>query len=295
MIGYLLAFLSSLFFGIYIIPKKIVKLDTKYYLFYMSLGFVSISVISYLVSLLNGTNNESLFDPILLLIVLRGVSWFIASYLFLMAIDKIGISRSTQYKNLKGPLGVLLTLIFLSEFKVTNVFLVLLAAILTFFSALLFTIKKDNNKKVDRLGIIYACIASLFLGMNALIQKYVTNCDFIYTQQLYQSITIMITSYLYIIIKDKNTKQLGQIDFKNRILAFIGGSLYYFATYFNTLSYKYLPASIAFTIVNMSGVWSVIIGVLIFKEIDFKKNFKRIMVGLILSIIAIFALLFGKI
>lgn len=295
MIGYLLAFLSSLFFGIYIIPKKIIKLDTKYYLFYMSLGFVSISVISYLVSLFKGTNNESLFDPILLLIVLRGVSWFIASYLFLIAIDKIGISRSTQYKNLKGPLGVLLTLIFLSEFKVTNVFLVLLAAILTFFSALLFTIKKDNNKKVDRLGIIYACIASLFLGMNALIQKYVTNCGFIYTQQLYQSITIMITSYLYIIIKDKNTKQLGQIDFKNRMLAFIGGSLYYFATYFNTLSYKYLPASIAFTIVNMSGIWSVIIGILIFKEIDFKKNLKRIMLGLILSVIAIFALLFGKI
>lgn len=57
----------------------------------------------------------------------------------------------------------------------------------------------------------------------------------------------------------------------------------------------HLPASIAFTIVNMSGIWSVIIGVLIFKEIDFKKNFKRIMVGLILSVIAIFALLFGKI
>lgn len=113
----------------------------------MSLGFVSISVISYLVSLLNGTNNESLFDPILLLIVLRGISWFIASYLFLMAIDKIGISRSTQYKNLKGPLGGLLTLIFLSEFKVTNVFLVLLAAILTFFLLYYLRLKKIIIKK----------------------------------------------------------------------------------------------------------------------------------------------------
>lgn len=295
MIGYVLAFLSSLFFGIYIIPKKLIKLDTKYYLFYMSIGFVSISVISYLISLLNGTNNESLFHPVLALIVLRGVSWFGASYLFLMAIDKIGISRSTQYKNLKGPLGVLFTLIFLSEFKVTNVSLVLLAALLTFISALVFTIKKDNNNKVDKLGIIYACISSLFLGLNALIQKYVTNCGFIYTQQLYQSITIMITSYLYIIIKDNNTKELRQINFKSRILAFIGGILYYFATYFNTLAYKHLPASIAFTIINMSGIWSVFIGILIFKEIDFKKNFKRIMIGMILSIIAIFALLFGKI
>lgn len=181
----------------YIIPKKLVKLDTKYYLFYMSLGFVCISMISYLISLLTGNNSESLFHPVLLLIVLRGISWFVASYLFLISIDKIGISRSTQYKNLKGPLGVLLNLIFLWEFKVTNVFLVILSAILTFVSALLFTIKKDNNNKVNKSGIIYACIASLFLGINSLIQKYATNCGFIYTQQLYQSISILITSYIY--------------------------------------------------------------------------------------------------
>lgn len=294
MIGYLLAILSSLFFGIYIIPKKLVKLETKYYLFYMSLGFVSISLIAYFISILTGNNSEPLFHPVLILVILRGVSWFIASNLFLISIDKIGMSRSTQYKNLKGPLGVLLTLIFLAEFKVTNVFLVLLAALLTFISALLFTIKKDNTNKVDKFGIIYACIASLFLGINALIQKYVTNCGFIYTQQLYQSITIMIASYVYIIIKDKNIKKLSSINFKNIMLAFIGGLLYYFATYFNTLAYKYLPASIAFTIVNMSGIWSVLIGILIFKEIDIKKNYKRIMLGMLFSVIAIIALVFGK-
>lgn len=294
MIGYLLAILSSLFFGIYIIPKKIVKLDTKHYLFYMSLGFVAISLIAYLISLLTGNNNEPLFHPVLLLVCLRGLSWFVASNLFLISIDKIGMSRSTQYKNLKGPFGVLLTLIFLSEFKVTNVSLVLLAALLTFLSALLFTIKKDENKKIDKSGIIYACIASLFLSVNALIQKYVTNCGFVYMQQLYQSITILIASYIYVLIKDKTVKKLQIISFKNKILSFLGGVLYYFATYFNTLSYKTLPASISFTIINMSGLWSVLIGILIFKEIDFKKNYKRIILGIILLILSIFALLFGK-
>lgn len=293
MVGYILAVLSSVFFGIYIIPKKLAKIETKYYLFYMSLGFLFMSLIAYLCSLLSGNNNEQLFHPILILVVLRGISWFIASNLFLISIDKIGMSRSTQYKNLKGPLGVLLTLIFLAEFKVTNVFLVLFAALLTFFSALLFTIKKDN-KKIDKSGIIYACIASLFLAVNALIQKYVTNSGFIYTQQLYQSITIMIVSYIYIIIKDKNIVMPKGIENKNKILAILGGLLYYFATYFNTLSYKHLPASIAFTIVNMSGVWSVMIGIIIFKEINFKKHYKRIITGILLSIIAIIVLLFGK-
>lgn len=228
-----------------------------------------------------------------MLIILRGISWFVASYLYLLSIDKIGISRSSQYKNLKGPIGVMLTLIFLSEFKVTNVFLVILAAFLTFISALLFTIKKDN-KQVNKKGIIYAVISSVLLGINALIQKYVTNCGFVYTQALYQSITILLTSYLYIIVTEKNINNLRSITFKNKILSFIGGLGYYFATYFNTLSYKYLPASIAFTIVNMSGIWSVLIGILIFKEINFKENYKRILIGILFSVIAIFALLYGR-
>lgn len=289
--GYLLAILSSLFFGIYIIPKKLVKIKTKYYLFYMSFGFVIMSLIVYLFTLLIGKNTEALFHPVLILIVLRGISWFLASNLFLISIDKIGMSRSTQYKNLKGPLGVLLTLIFLSEFKVTNVFLVLLAALLTFTSALLFTIKKDNHK-IDKSGIIYAIIASLFLALNALIQKYITNYGFIYTQHLYQSITIMLVSFIYLIIKDKNLTTLKDITNKDMPLAFIGGLLYYFAAYFNTLAYKQLPASIAFTIINISGVWSVLIGILIFKEIDFKKNYKRISSGILLSVIAVIILLF---
>lgn len=293
MIGYIFAILSSIFFGIYIIPKKLVKVETKYYLFYMSIGFTFISSTAYLVSLLTGNNHEQLFHPVLILVIFRGIFWFLASNLFLISIDKIGMSRSTQYKNLKGPLGVLLTLIFLAEFKITNAFLVLLAALLTFTSALFFTIKKDNHK-IDKSGITYAIGASLFLAVNSLIQKYVTNSGFIYTQQLWQAITIMIITYTYIIIKNKNLKQLKTITSKNKVLAILGGLLYYFATYSNTLSYKHLPASIAFTIVNMSGIWSVIIGISIFKEIDFKKNYKRIIIGIILSLIAIIVLLFGK-
>ena len=44
----------------------------------------------------------------------------------------------------------------------------------------------------------------------------------------------------------------------------------------------------------MSGIWSVLIGILLFKEINFKENSKRIIVGIFFSIIAIFALLYGK-
>lgn len=45
-----------------------------------------------------------------------------------------------------------------------------------------------------------------------------------------------------------------------------------FASFFSTLAYKYIPGSIAFTIVQLNAVWTVLVGILIFKEIDFKKN-----------------------
>lgn len=294
LIGYFFAILSSMFFGLYIIPKKLVKVDSKYYLVYMSFGFFVISLLMYIISLFTGKNTENLFSFELLLVCIRGISWLIASNLFLMSIDRIGMVRATQYKNLKGPLGVLFTLIILAEYRVTNVLFVIIAAILTFISAVCFTIKKDNNKSVDMKGILYALFSSLFLAFNAVIQKYITSCGYIYTQQLYQSITIMICSIIWVLFKDKNVLGLKNISLRNKFLACLGGVLYYFATYLNTLSYKYLPASIAFTIINMSGVWSVFVGILIFKEIKFKSNWKRVVLGLFLTIFAIIALLVGK-
>lgn len=116
-LGYIFALISSLFFTAYVIPKKLSKQTPLKYSLFMGLGFFIISSIMFIINkLIVNDPFETLTNPILLLSGLGGILWLIGSIFFLTAIDKIGLSRSNQWKNLQGPIGAILTLTILSEF-----------------------------------------------------------------------------------------------------------------------------------------------------------------------------------
>ena len=96
--------------------------------------------------------------------MVRGLLWFLSLYIYALAIDKIGVSRAIQYQSLKTPFGVVLTLFFLQEFLVTNVVTITLATVLILSSAILLTIKKVTDKKIDKMGIVYAIISEILLA-----------------------------------------------------------------------------------------------------------------------------------
>ena len=87
---------------------------------------------------------------------------------------------------------------------------------------------------------------------------------------------------------------LKQIKEKDNILGMIGGIVYFFASFFSTLAYKHIPGSIAFTIVQLNAVWTVLVGILIVKEIEFKKHWQRIIAGIMLAIIGVIMLLIAQ-
>ena len=284
MMGYLLAIITSIFFSIYVIPKKIVKKKTMYYTVFLTLGFFITSTILYVFFKITGICKENLSIPIAMILLLRGLFWFLSAYIYALAIDKIGVSRAVQYQSLKTPFGVILTLFFLEEFLITNVIVVLFATVLTFLSALLLTIKKAPNKKIDKMGII-------LLATTNLLQKWVTNQGIVYSQHIFTAISSFLFACLYVLLKDKNMKNVISITKKSMFLATLGGCAFYFASFFQALAYKQLPASIVTIIVQLSSVWSILIGIVIFKEIDIKKHWKRISLGIIATILSIVILL----
>lgn len=293
--GYLFAIISSLFFTFYVVPKKMSKQKPIKYSLFMGFGFFIVSIIMYIINKIFVYNpNETLLNPILLLSGLGGILWLIGSIFFLTAIDKIGLSRSNQWKNLQGPIGAILVLIVLSEFMQTKVIYIILAILFILMSAMLFTIKNSEEKVVDKKGIIYAILSAIFFGTNALIQKYATNHGLVYSQQVYFSGLVFLSALIYLFIKEKNIKILTEIKSKDNFLGVIGGGIYFFASFFSTLAYRYIPGSIAFTIVQLNAVWTVLVGILIFKEINFKENWKRIVLGIVLAVIGVIMLLFAQ-
>ena len=290
MLGYLFAVISSVFFSLYVVPRKLSKLSPVIFSFFMSLGFSVSSIILYCFKPLIHFHETP--NPILLWSVFAGAIWATAFVCFIVSIDLIGLSRSNQWKNLQGPVGVILSLIILSEFATTNPIFAILAAIVLFLSALCFTIASNQVKYLVNKGIYLACFSALGFGSVAVIQKYVTSHVGVYSQQVVWSLSIAASLFFYILISKKLKEIRG--SHKDIILGLVAGVLYLGASLFQLLSYNFLSASIAFTVVQLNALWTVMIGIFFFKEIEFRKYYKRISFGFLLTTVGIIFLVFAR-
>ena len=77
-------------------------------------------------------------------------------------------------------------------------------------------------------------------------------------------------------------------------LGLVAGILYMGASIFQLFSYNYLAVSISFTIIQMNALWTALIGILVFKEIDMKKYYKNVALGLIFTLVGILFLAFAR-
>ena len=293
--GYLLAFVSSIFFSLYVIPRKLSS-DISPLLFSLltGTGFFISSVVLFLFKPLLGF--EEVLNIQLLWSVLAGIIWAVGFVLFVKSIDIVGLARSNQWKNLQGPIGVILSLIILSEYATINPLFAVLAGIAIFLSANAFNVASSKEEAKSNLSGIYLATASgLAFGIVTVINKHVTTEVGVYLQQIVWSASITLSILIYLAIQKNMLSKIKTLDKKNVFLGLIAGLLYLGASFFMLQSYNYLPASIAFTIIQLSAVWTVAVGIFFFKEIDSKLFYKRILLGFILTIVGIALLVLAKI
>jgi len=300
LLGYIFAFLSSATSTIYVLPKKISGQKPVSYAMLMGAGFFIASSAGFAVYKTVFKIEESLLDPELLYACLGGILYAAASVSFLSAIDRIGLAKATQWKSLQGPLATLMMLLLLSEFTEVRIIFIVLAVLFLLTAATLFTVKETHNNRVDRRGVLYGLSAAFLFGVFAVIQKHLTNKGLLFSQHIYMSLFIFLTTGTYLLIKNKMKKKppgegpLIHKTPKDIMLPVTGGMLYYGTAYFSTLAYNYIPGSIAFMINQLSAVWLFLLGVFIFREISFKRHWLRLITGLLFSLMGISMLVLAR-
>jgi drug/metabolite transporter (DMT)-like permease len=215
--------------------------------------------------------------------------------MFIKSLDALGLSRCNQWKNLQGPIGAIISLIFLAEYKSTNWVFIILSIITLLISAQLFIAKnKDETKEFRLRGVMFAISSAFLFGINIALQKFVSaRYGVVEVQQICFSSAIVLTMLSYFLIKEKSLKVLGEIKTKNSLFALLAGLIYFLAIYFSINAYILIPGAIASLIGQFNAVWTVLIGIFIFKEIDFKRNFLRISLGIIFAVLSISLLMFA--
>jgi len=293
MTGYLLAIVSSIFFSLYVIPRKLSKLAPLYFSMFMGLGFFIASVILYCFKPLLGFHET--WSPALWWSVLAGGIWAGGFVAFVKSIDAIGLARSNQWKNLQGPIAVILSLIILGEYASTNPTFALLAGLAVFVSAVCFTVTNSHEERKANLnGIYLATLSGLAFGVVTVINKHVTTEVGVYSQQVVWSLFIFLSLFIYVLAQKRLRKGLKEVARKDAGLGLLAGLIYLGASFFMLQAYRYIPASIGFTIIQLNAIWTITIGILVFKELSFKKHYKRIILGFLFALIGIALLAFAK-
>ena len=90
---------------------------------------------------------ENLLNPWHLLTVLRGFIWLLGMAAYNLAIDKIGLTRFNQWKNVQGPVGSFLILFVLADVVGIKILWLVLGMAVMFASALMFQITTDEEKE----------------------------------------------------------------------------------------------------------------------------------------------------
>ena len=210
------------------------------------------------------------------------------------SIDRIGLSRSNQWKNLQRSIGVILSLIILSEYLTTNALFAVLAGIAVFVSAVFFSATTENQKS-NQTGILFAVLSAIGFGIVTVINKYVTDNVGVYSQQVVWSLSIFISMFVYAIVKGGLFRDIWQISRRDVALGIMAGLLYLGASFFMLESYRYIDASVGFTIIQLNALWTIGIGILVFKEISIRREMVKIMGGIFFAVTGIFLLFLTKI
>jgi glucose uptake protein GlcU len=292
--GFLAAFVCSIFFSLYIVPKKLSRQTPLFYVLFVGVGFTLIAIISYLINgLVNSFDNP--LQPTIILPAAVGINWTIGLVLFTSAIDKIGLTRSNQWKNLQGPIGALLCLFVLGEWEQIRLEFVVLAVVAITTSAYLFTMKKSGEQQVNKKSVWLAIASACLFGLSAMLQKMAVDDGLsIWTQLCWIAIAMFISALTIVLFRLKSLRVLQKVPKKDVWLGIISGAILFLATLTYIISNYTIPASVAYTIMQFNAVWTILIGVLIFKEIDYRKNWLRLLVGLVLAIASIVLLLFAR-
>jgi len=292
-LGVIFSVIVSVLFAVYAVPRKFSKQNAVLYTMWVGVAYLAGSMAICFVVWGFGLR-ENLLSRWHLLTALRGFVWVCGIVSFNVAIDKIGLARFNQWKNFQGPIGTLLMLAFLDEVVGSKVIWLLLGMTAMFISAVLFTVKSDddNNKLSNAGGILFALFAAACFGVTAFINKIVTNHGFIYSQLLYHSLAVVISAAIIFIIQTRKPKEILRFSRENW-LPVISGAMFLTATILSIFSYTMIAGGIAWSITQLNAVWTILIGIFIFREVSFGKHRLRITTGFVFSLAAIILLLFA--
>ncbi len=245
----------------------------------------------------------------ILLGLFGGVFWTLGSISYNIAVDDIGVTRSTPLKNMGVVLATVYGIFIFHEFSIHAyglLTLVFCGSILMAFAAVAIaniaapkhekalgydlSLSKKERKKYFVKGYVHASLVGVYFSVFTIPMRIMTNwglsageITFWMSQGAFFSMLLF-----YLIAKKELSPPLPKL--RDLYHTNLSGLLWVVAIALSIDAMSKIPMSVSWPITSLSALVTMVFGIWVYKEISVKKYKKQIFIGVFMYLLGIFLL-----
>ena len=285
--GFLLAGVSALFFGLYMVPRKLCRLSDFEFVASMAFGVVPTTLAATLVH--NGGLGEALPTHGLQLSFLCGLIWTCGMLFYTLAVGQMGLALATPIKNTTAILGTIIGFAFFAEGEHTKLVPALIGSLLVVACAIVLGMtgeRKGTRSFITPLGILFAILAATFFATYTIPLK----CAMKLHIDSYRIIAIMglgsaSGGLALLVAQRRSLRQWLRSAKRDHAWAAAAGACWTVATIAMAEAIARIGLAVTWPISNLNTIVTVACGILLFREISVRKFGKTLALGMLCAIV----------
>jgi glucose uptake protein GlcU len=295
-IGFLLAGVSALFFGLYMVPRKLCRLQDLEFVASMAFGVVPTTLVAMLI--VHRGFGGALPAVGIELSFLCGLIWTFGMLFYTLSVGQMGLALATPIKNTTAILGTIIGFAFFAEGAHTKLVPALVGSLLVVACAVVLGMtgeRKGNRSFITPLGILFAILAATFFAAYTIPLKLAMGLH----MDSYRLIAIMglgsATGGVALLIAQR--RPLGRwlrSSSRDHAWAAAAGACWALATVAMAEAIERIGLAVTWPISNLNTIVTVACGILLFREISVRKFGKLLALGLLCAIVGSALLGFAK-
>lgn len=291
-VGFTLGILSAVFFALYMVPQKIVKLDNTTFLWAMAGGVLVTALIPYAIVGFPRHGNMHYWG----IGLLCGVVWCLGTLAFAAAIQRVGLALATPVKNTTGVIGTLVGLIGFQEWKTTDPWLCFSGSLLIVLAAIVIGMagRRETPRHATVAGMLLALVAAACYASYLYPLKLAVGAIGYWEFAPWMGVGILLTATLAVLLRPGGWQDLRRCPPAHLAASALGGFCWTIALFCLIISMQMVDLSVAWSLAQLNTVPAVALGIILFHEVSVRTHWPKLVIGLLAAVVGTVLLGYAK-
>lgn len=299
LLGFLLALVSMVLFGLYMVPRKLCGLRDFAFVLSMCVGTVASTLTAALLV------HRGCLPPVApgaaLLALSSGLVWTLGMLSYTLSVTHMGLALATPIKNTTAVVGTVFGLVVFSEWKETSPWLALVGSLLVVACAVILaqTGAKNGSRpegpeeagegpgepersSVTAVGVFWALMAALGFAFYAVPFKFAQRAGMdSYTLTAFTGLGTLPGAACLFLFFSRGRRGWLRAPLSDHLYAALCGAIWSAATITMAEAILRIGLAVTWPITNLNTIVTVAAGILWFHEIDARKHARTIAIAMV--------------